>query len=45
MMRIAIAGGGGFANILARQLAESAHAIIILSTQAGRPIPMPFYSI
>ncbi|KAK6082145.1 isoflavone reductase [Seiridium cupressi] len=28
MMRIAIAGGGGFANVLAQQLAESAHAII-----------------
>ncbi|KAI1850578.1 hypothetical protein JX266_003860 [Neoarthrinium moseri] len=33
MMRIAIAGGGGFANILAQQLAQSAHAIIVLSTR------------
>ncbi|KAK7969059.1 hypothetical protein PG996_002501 [Apiospora saccharicola] len=33
MMRIAIAGGGGFANILVRELSESAHALIVLSTQ------------
>ncbi|ETS74867.1 hypothetical protein PFICI_13351 [Pestalotiopsis fici W106-1] len=36
MMRIAIAGGGGFANILARQLSETAHAMIVLSR---RPHP------
>ncbi|KAK6219382.1 hypothetical protein LQW54_002112 [Pestalotiopsis sp. IQ-011] len=30
-MRIAIAGGGGFANILARQLSETPHATIVLS--------------
>jgi hypothetical protein len=35
MMRIAIAGGGGFANILAQQLAQSAHALIVLSTRVG----------
>ncbi|KAK8050630.1 isoflavone reductase family protein [Apiospora phragmitis] len=33
MMRIAIVGGGGFANILVRELSESAHALIVLSTQ------------
>ncbi|KAH8198558.1 hypothetical protein TruAng_007290 [Truncatella angustata] len=34
MMRIAIAGGGGLAHILAARLAESAHAIVILSTRS-----------
>ncbi|KAF7514750.1 hypothetical protein G7054_g15035 [Neopestalotiopsis clavispora] len=34
MMRIAIAGGGGFANILARQLSETAHALIVLSRRS-----------
>ncbi|KAI0134204.1 hypothetical protein BJ170DRAFT_190321 [Xylariales sp. AK1849] len=32
MMRIAIAGGGGFADILARELSQSAHALLVLST-------------
>lgn len=35
MMRIAIAGGGGFANILARELSEGAHALLVLSTQVS----------
>lgn len=31
-MRIAIAGGGGFAYILAREMAQNANAVLILST-------------
>ncbi len=38
MMRIAIAGGGGLAYILAQQLTQSANAILIISRQVG-PIP------
>lgn len=37
MMRVAIAGGGGFATILVRQLAQSAHSLIVLSTRACCP--------
>ncbi|KAK3685805.1 hypothetical protein B0T22DRAFT_442941 [Podospora appendiculata] len=33
MMRIAIAGGGGFANILAHYITQSANAVIILTRQ------------
>ncbi|KAH8671008.1 isoflavone reductase [Xylariales sp. PMI_506] len=36
MMHIAIAGGGGFASILLQELAQSAHALLVLST---RPHP------
>ncbi|KAJ4410315.1 hypothetical protein N0V82_009262 [Gnomoniopsis sp. IMI 355080] len=32
-MRIAIAGGGGFAHILAREIAQNANAVIVLSTR------------
>ncbi|CAN8106506.1 unnamed protein product [Discula destructiva] len=32
-MRVAIAGGGGFAYILAREIAQSANAVLVLSTQ------------
>ncbi|KAI8630018.1 isoflavone reductase [Xylariaceae sp. FL1651] len=31
MMRIAIAGAGGFAALLARELSQSAHAVLVLS--------------
>ncbi|KAI0479959.1 isoflavone reductase [Xylaria cf. heliscus] len=34
MMRIVIAGGGGFAALLAQELSRSAHAILVLSTSA-----------
>ncbi|KAL7623009.1 hypothetical protein AAE478_006688 [Parahypoxylon ruwenzoriense] len=33
MMRIAIAGAGGFASLLARELSQSAYAILVLSTR------------
>ncbi|KAI0885669.1 NAD(P)-binding protein [Annulohypoxylon maeteangense] len=33
MMRIAIAGAGGFASLLAQELSRSAYAIIVLSTK------------
>ncbi|KAI1081166.1 NAD(P)-binding protein [Whalleya microplaca] len=33
MMRIAIAGAGGFASLLAQELSQSAHAILVLSTR------------
>lgn len=35
MMRIAIAGAGGFATILAQQLSQSAHALLVLSTRVS----------
>jgi Trk K+ transport system NAD-binding subunit len=35
MMRIAIAGGGGFGFILAQELSHSANAILVLSRQAS----------
>jgi hypothetical protein len=41
MMRIAIAGGGGFANILAQRLSDSANAIIVLSRRV-RDLMFPF---
>ena len=34
-MRIAIAGAGGFANILAQALSQSAHALLVLSTRVS----------
>ncbi|OTB09146.1 hypothetical protein M426DRAFT_133489 [Hypoxylon sp. CI-4A] len=34
MMRIAIAGAGGFASLLVQELSRSAHAILVLSTRA-----------
>ncbi|KAI0024173.1 NAD(P)-binding protein [Xylariomycetidae sp. FL0641] len=34
MMRIAIAGAGGFAALLARELSQSANAVLVLSTRA-----------
>ncbi|KAI1402081.1 NAD(P)-binding protein [Hypoxylon fuscum] len=34
MMRIAIAGAGGFASLLAQELSRSAYAILVLSTRA-----------
>ncbi|KAL2255258.1 hypothetical protein VTK26DRAFT_3736 [Humicola hyalothermophila] len=36
MMRIAIAGGGGFAQILAQQINQTAHALLVLS-RSPRP--------
>jgi hypothetical protein len=33
MMRIAIAGGGGFAYLLANEISQGANALLILSTQ------------
>ncbi|AEO62292.1 71bbebfe-ce0f-4246-b667-2b3836fc96ab [Thermothielavioides terrestris] len=36
IMRIAIAGGGGFAQILAQQISQTAHALLVLSR---RPHP------
>lgn len=33
MMRIAIAGGGAFAYVLAQELTQSSNAIIVLSSQ------------
>jgi len=36
MMRIAIAGAGGFGYILAQELSQSANAILVLSRQASR---------
>ena len=35
MMRIAIAGAGGFANILVQELSQSAHALLVLSTKVS----------
>lgn len=37
-MRIAIAGAGGFAQILAQQIGQTAHALLVLSTRV-RPWP------
>ncbi|KAI1344742.1 isoflavone reductase [Xylariaceae sp. FL0016] len=34
MMRIAIAGGGGFAALLAQELGQGAHAVLVLSSRA-----------
>lgn len=34
-MRIAIAGGGGFAFILAAEIAQSTNAVLILSTRVS----------
>lgn len=35
MMRIAIAGGGGFAYILAGEIAQTANAVLVLSTRVS----------
>lgn len=37
MMRIAIAGAGGFASLLAQELSRGAYAILVLSTRVNRP--------
>lgn len=34
-MRIAIAGGGGFAYILAREISQTANSVLVLSTQVS----------
>lgn len=34
MMRIVVAGGGGFGYLLAMQLSQAAHAVVVLSRQA-----------
>lgn len=34
-MRVAIAGGGGFARILAREIAQNANAVMVLSTKVS----------
>lgn len=51
MMRIAIAGGGGFAYILAGEIAQTANALLVLSTRVSTrqatkhyPISIPSYS-
>lgn len=36
MMRIAIAGGGGLAYILAQQISQSANAVLVLSRNVGQ---------
>jgi hypothetical protein len=38
MMRIAIAGGGGFAYILAQELTESANPVLVISRQVCDPL-------
>jgi len=35
MMRIAIAGAGGFAYILAQEITKSANAVLVLSRQVA----------
>lgn len=35
MMRIAIAGGGGFAYILAGEIAQTANALLVLSNRVS----------
>lgn len=35
MMRIAIAGGGGFAYILAGEIAHTANAVLVLSSRVS----------
>lgn len=35
-MRIAIAGGGGFAFILAAEIAQSTNAVLVLSTRVSK---------
>lgn len=39
MMRIAIAGGGGLSNVLACELSQSVHALLVLSTRVRKPYP------
>lgn len=39
MMRIAIAGAGGFAQILAQQVSQTAHALLVLSRNVSLPRP------
>ncbi|KAL1877891.1 hypothetical protein Daus18300_002244 [Diaporthe australafricana] len=41
MMRIAIAGGGGFAYILAGEITQTANAVLVLSTRASPPQEHP----
>lgn len=41
MMRIAIAGGGSFAYILAQEIAKSAHPVLVLTRQVWFPLPTP----
>ena len=42
MMRIAIAGAGGFAQILAQHISQTAHALLVLSSRVSSPsIPFP----
>lgn len=35
MMRVAIAGGGGFAFLLTQQIAETANPVLVLSRQVS----------
>jgi hypothetical protein len=35
IMRIAIAGGGGLANILVQELFQSTHSLLVLSTRVS----------
>lgn len=35
MMRIAIAGGGGFSYILAQELTQTANAVLVISRQVS----------
>lgn len=37
MMRIAIAGAGGFSALLAQELCQSAHAVLVLSRVVSAP--------
>lgn len=37
MMRIAIAGAGGFAQILAQQISQTAHALLVISRRVESP--------
>lgn len=43
-MRVAIAGGGGFAHILAREIVQNANAVMVLSTKVSKhsnSVPTP----
>jgi hypothetical protein len=44
MMRIAIAGAGGFAQILAQQISQTAHALLVLSRRV-RPLSLHLPSL
>jgi len=41
MMRIAIAGGGGFSYILAGEITQSANPVLVISRQVGAPHSQP----